>query len=105
MDSRTKPQPITGRGLTDDISHQKERSHMAKVNAKVLGGNTVEREALTIGDLKQQMNLTNYTAKVNGEIAQDDYYLSEEDFVLFTANAKGAAPSIFRRMIRMIIGR
>ena len=64
---------------------------MAQVNAKVFGGSTKVLEASTVADLKEQMGLKNYTAKVNGEIVTDlEHELSDEDFVLFTENAKGA---------------
>jgi hypothetical protein len=63
---------------------------MATVTAAVLGGNTLEKQAETIGELKSLMNVSTYTAKINGEIVPDDYHLSNGEVVVFTYNAKGA---------------
>ena len=63
---------------------------MAQVAAKVMGGSLQEKDAETVGDLKESMNLEgNYSAQVNGEPADDDTQLRDRDFVTFTKSVKG----------------
>ena len=64
---------------------------MAKVQAQVVGGSILPKEASTIADLKEQMNLEgNYQATVNGEPQDSDYELSDYEFVSFAKQVKGA---------------
>lgn len=64
---------------------------MAKVQAQVVGGSIIPKEATTIADLKSQMNLEgNYQATVNGEPQDSDYELSDYEFVSFAKQVKGA---------------
>lgn len=64
---------------------------MAKVQVQVTGGSIQQKEADTVGGLKSQLNLTNYSAQVNGEPANDDQELSDFEFVTFTQAVKGGA--------------
>lgn len=64
---------------------------MAKVQAQVVGGSILPKEATTIADLKEQMKLEgNYQATVNGEPQDSDYELSDYEFVSFAKQVKGA---------------
>ena len=64
---------------------------MAKVQAQVVGGSILPKEATTIAELKEQMNLEgNYQATVNGEPQDSDYELSDYEFVSFAKQVKGA---------------
>lgn len=64
---------------------------MASVIASVIGGTPMRVDATTVGDLKNKLELTNYTAAVNGETEDDDFTLSAEDFVSLSKAAKGGA--------------
>lgn len=64
---------------------------MAKnVIAQVLGG---EKKVLdnveTVGDVKQQLGVTGYTATVNGDTQSDGYDLEDGDFVSLSQAVKG----------------
>jgi sulfur carrier protein ThiS len=63
---------------------------MAKVNAKVVGGDITELEVGTIADLKHRLGVPNHTAMVNGQPAQNDQALRDEDFVSLAPAVKGA---------------
>lgn len=63
---------------------------MARVQVQVVGGSIVEKHARTIGELKSQMDLTNYQGSVNGEPEQDNYELNDYEFVSFSQQVKGA---------------
>lgn len=63
---------------------------MAKVQAQVVGGDIKQHEAQTVSELKSKLNLTNYQASVNGESVDDDYELSDYEFVSFAQKVKGA---------------
>lgn len=62
---------------------------MANIVASVLGGNPKRMDVDTVGEAKEELNLTNYTASVNGEPADDDTELTDEDFVSFAPSVKG----------------
>lgn len=77
---------------------------MAKVRAQVTGGSIVEKEATTVAELKSLMSLAgNYTATVNGEPTNDDYELSDFEFVSFALAVKGAKSYIQRRTGNVIV--
>lgn len=62
---------------------------MAKVTVKVTGGDIKEMNADTVGDIKDELNLSDYTATVNGEPAEDDYELEDFNFVTLSTAVKG----------------
>lgn len=62
---------------------------MATVIASVLGGNPVRMDANTVMDVKETLQLTNHTASVNGEPANDGEELQDEDFVSLAPAVKG----------------
>lgn len=62
---------------------------MASVVACVLGGRPQRKEAETVGDLRDLMNLDGHKASVQGEPVDDDYELEDEDFVSFAPSVKG----------------
>lgn len=62
---------------------------MAKVFVKVVGGQRTTAEASTIEELKEELELENYTATINGEEASDDDELSNDDIVAFAKAVKG----------------
>lgn len=62
-----------------------------KITAQAVGGqpktfDNVER----VGDVKREMELESYQATVNGEPADDDYELSDYEFVSLAPKVKGA---------------
>lgn len=63
---------------------------MAKVTAQAVGGALKQCEAKTVGEVKEQLELTSYQATVNGEPADDDYELSDYEFVSLAPKVKGA---------------
>lgn len=63
---------------------------MAKVNAKVVGGEIQELEADTVAEVKRELEVPNHTATVNGSPAQDSKELKDEDFVSLAPAVKGA---------------
>lgn len=65
---------------------------MAKnITAQATGGQPkVFNDVETVADVKEQMNLTSYQASVNGEPADDDYELSDYEFVTLAPKVKGA---------------
>lgn len=62
---------------------------MAKVIVKVLGGSPQEKEADTVGELREGLSLENYTATVNGETADDETELEDNQLVFFAPSVKG----------------
>lgn len=62
---------------------------MASVIASVLGGQPQRREASTIAEIKELLNVPNHTATLNGEPVDDDTDLSDEDFVSLAPAVKG----------------
>lgn len=61
---------------------------MAKVQVQVAGGEIQQIEADTVGDAQKQVGAANYTAAVNGEPADNDYELSDYEFVSFAKPVK-----------------
>ncbi len=49
----------------------------------------MEKEAATVGELKTQLGLTNYTASVNGDPVDDAYQLEDYEFVTLAQAVKG----------------
>lgn len=63
---------------------------MAKVTGQVLGGDPkVLDNVSTVADVKRQLQATNHTATVNGESAEDNYELSDYEFVTLAPAVKG----------------
>lgn len=63
---------------------------MAKVQAKVVGGEIKEIEVGTVADVKRQLGVEKHTATVNGESVQDSYVLKDYEFVSLAPAVKGA---------------
>lgn len=63
---------------------------MAKIHAQVIGGSIQELDVETVGDVKNILNKQSYTATVSGDPQDDDYELSEYDFVALAPAVKGA---------------
>ena len=63
---------------------------MATVIASVLGAQPQQLEGVeTVKDVKSRLQLSNYTANVNGTAARDDTRLSNDDFVALAPAVKG----------------
>lgn len=64
---------------------------MAKVTVEITGSEPKVVEGVnTVGDVKSKFGKTNYIAKVNGDSVDDDYELSNFEFVSLAENVKGA---------------
>ena len=64
---------------------------MAKVQVQVPGGDIKQHEAETIADLKSVVGgVDKHQATVNGEPQDDDFELSDFEFVVFSEKVKGA---------------
>lgn len=61
---------------------------MAKVQVKIAGGDIQEKQAGTVQELADMMNVGGYTATVNGEPADGDYELNDFEFVSFAKPVK-----------------
>lgn len=62
---------------------------MGKVKVQVAGGAQQEKEAQTVGDLRDMVGADDGAqASVNGEPADDDYQLRNNDFVTFSKPVK-----------------
>lgn len=62
---------------------------MAKVKVLIAGGDTKDAEASDIGDVRSLLNIeSNAMASVNGEPADDEYQLRNNDFVTFSKPVK-----------------
>jgi hypothetical protein len=67
---------------------------MASVVASVVGGEPTRVEANDVAEAKKALGLPgNYTATVNGEPADDDTVLGDEDFVSLAPSVKGGSRS------------
>jgi len=65
---------------------------MASVIATAVGGDPKRLDAESVADVKDQLGLAStYTATVNGEPADDDTFLSDEDFVSLAPAVKGGS--------------
>ena len=62
---------------------------MARVTYKQMGSDPKTANASTVGDLKRQLGLSDYSAKVNREFVDDDYALEDDDSVTLAKNQKG----------------
>jgi hypothetical protein len=63
---------------------------MAKVTGQVLGGDPKVLEQMdTVGDVKARLQASNHTATVNGEPVEDNYQLSDYEFVMLSPAVKG----------------
>ena len=66
-----------------------------KVTAKILGGQSKDIEAATVSEAKSKLgealgvDLSNYTASVNGVQKNDTAELSDHEFIAFSAPVKG----------------
>lgn len=64
---------------------------MAKVFGQKAGGEVKEYDAMTVGELREQMGVaTNYSASIKGTPASADQELSDFDVVTFAPQIKGA---------------
>lgn len=63
---------------------------MAKVQAQVVGGDIKTHDATTVGELMSKLGLEKHKANVNGEPVDNDYQLSDYEFVTFAPQVKGA---------------
>ena len=63
---------------------------MAKVATKVIGGQLKEMQADTVGELAALLGVTKHQASVNGEPQNNDYELSDDEYVTFAEKVKGA---------------
>lgn len=63
-----------------------------KIQAQVVGGAIKSFDGVeTVGEVREKMNLgANYTVTVNGEAQDNDYELSDYEFVAFAPSVKGA---------------
>jgi len=63
---------------------------MAKVQAQVIGGaiRTIEN-VRTVAEVKREMGAAGYTATVNGDPAEDNFELSDYEFVSLAPAVKG----------------
>ena len=61
---------------------------MAKVYAKVAGGNPKEINCETLKCVKEQMSASGYVATVNGEPEDDSYTLANDDFIVLAKPVK-----------------
>ena len=63
---------------------------MAQITVQIAGGEEISQQANTVGELKQTLSLTNFTAAVNGETQADDYQLRDGDHIDLAQAVKGA---------------
>lgn len=64
---------------------------MATVQVQVVGGAIKQLDTGTVGDVKKALEVSGYTATVNGEPKDDSYHLSDYEFVSLAPAVKGAA--------------
>ena len=63
---------------------------MALVKVKTLGNAQINEYSVdTIGELKTELGLENYSASVNGSSQDDSYQLSDAQLVTFAPSVKG----------------
>lgn len=63
---------------------------MAKVTAQIIGGSIKQLEADTVSDVKALLDAENHSASVNGSNEEDNYELSDYEFVSLAPKVKGA---------------
>lgn len=68
---------------------KKEKVSMAKVNVQVLGGTIKQIDAETVADVKNQLNVPQHTATVNGDSVDGSYLLEDYQFVMLSPAVKG----------------
>lgn len=62
----------------------------SKITVQVLGGSPqVIDGPSTIADVKRKLNLSNHTASVNGDPADDSHELDDYSFVTLSPSVKG----------------
>lgn len=61
---------------------------MANVKVQVAGGAQQDKSASTVGEARQSVGAIGYQASVNGEPADDNYQLRNNDFVSFSKPVK-----------------
>ena len=63
---------------------------MALVKVKILGNSEVKEYSVdSIGELKEELDLKNYSANVNGSAQSDDFKLSDAQLVTLAPSVKG----------------
>lgn len=63
---------------------------MAKVYAKVTGGQVKEIEAATVGEARNALGLdANYTSAMNGQGTNDSDSVVADSMIVFSAKVKG----------------
>jgi molybdopterin converting factor small subunit len=63
---------------------------MALVKVKTLGNAEIKEFSVdTVGELKKELSLENYSANVNGNAQGDEYELSDAELVTFAPSVKG----------------
>ncbi len=68
------------------------RKKKITVQYRVLGGRTTDlalEKGATLGDLKEELGYEKYSASVNGESADDDVELENDDYVTLSEAVKG----------------
>ena len=69
----------------------KKGQNMAKVMAKVMGGDIEQVEFSTLGEVKDYFDCNEYQAEVNGKVVEDNNYaLKDYETIELTAKVKGA---------------
>ena len=62
----------------------------SNIKAQVSGGSIQNLDDVeTVGDVKKRLEVTGYTATVNGEPADNSYELSDYEFVMLAPAVKG----------------
>jgi len=64
---------------------------MASVVVSAVGGSPQRVTADTVGEAKRALACANYTATLNGEPADDDLELQDEDYVALSPSVKGGS--------------
>lgn len=62
---------------------------MAKLVAKIVGGNPQNVVADTVGDVKRQLGVSAYQANLNGSPASDTASVKDDDFITLSPAVKG----------------
>ena len=82
-------QALNGRFL-EQLNKARFACLVSSVAVKVSGGeNTVVDGVDTVGDVKRELQLSGYTAAVNGDTASDDTELEDQDWVTLAPAVKG----------------
>ena len=71
---------------------------MAKVQVQVAGGSIQQKEVGTVGELAAQVGANGYQATVNGEPVNDNYSLSDFEFVSFAKPVKAGKVILRKRL-------